>query len=64
LNTVRLQPRYAEAWHRLGMAYGDLGDMDRAVDCFKETLRLDPKITAAQANLQKAQQLKEKQAAK
>ena len=59
----RLRPKFTEAWIRLGAAYGDLSRFDQAIACFEQALALDPSSSPAQANLHKARELKEKQAA-
>ncbi|HEY4311042.1 MAG TPA: tetratricopeptide repeat protein [Pirellulales bacterium] len=60
---VSLRPKFVEGWIRLGAAYGDLNQFDKAIDCFQQALLLDPTSVPAQANLQKAQELKAKPAA-
>ncbi|HVU89006.1 MAG TPA: tetratricopeptide repeat protein [Pirellulales bacterium] len=60
--SVAKRPNFVEGWVRLGAAYGDLSEFDLAIKCFQQALVLEPTNSAAQANLQKARGLKEKQA--
>jgi tetratricopeptide (TPR) repeat protein len=60
---VQLNPRHADAWHRLGRVYGDLGQYDQAIECFEKTLQLQPDLADAKTDLEKALELKAKQPA-
>ena len=48
---VRLAPRRADAWHRLGQAYFDLDDRANATRALKRALKLDPHVPSAWNNL-------------
>ena len=51
---VRLQPDYQAAWHNLAVTYANLGEIDHAVDAFREVVRIAPDSQDAQADLLKA----------
>ena len=44
---IRLDPKYAMAFHDRGIAYSDKGDNDRAIADYSEAIRLDPKYAMA-----------------
>ena len=44
---VRLAPRNADAWHRLGQAYFDADDRDNAARALKRALKLRPHVPSA-----------------
>lgn len=44
---VRLAPRHANAWHRLGQAYFELDDLVNAARALKRAVKLDPHVPAA-----------------
>ena len=48
---LRIQPKYAEAYHQIGLAYGRLNQYPEAVKAFKEAVHLRPQWGLAQENL-------------
>jgi tetratricopeptide (TPR) repeat protein len=48
---VRLAPRHAKAWHRLGQAYFDLEDHANAAKALTRAVKLAPKVASAWNNL-------------
>ena len=44
---VRLSPSHADAWHRLGQAYFELGDHKKAASALRRAVKLAPKVAAA-----------------
>ncbi|MBF0588256.1 MAG: tetratricopeptide repeat protein [Magnetococcales bacterium] len=38
---IKLRPEYTEAYHNLGHAYKDLGQLDQAMACYRQTLLVD-----------------------
>ena len=48
---LRLQPDYAAAWNNLGLAYGNAGDPQRALECFRRAVAADPALVLAAVNL-------------
>jgi len=44
---VRLAPRHADAWHRLGQAYFELGEQAKATLALKRAVKLAPHVPAA-----------------
>ncbi len=54
---VRLQPGYIAAIQNLGAALFKMGDVDRAMGCFSETLRLDPSNEQARRILNRPKRL-------
>lgn len=48
---VRLAPQHADAWHRLGQAYFELGDRVNASRALKRAVKLAPHVPAAWNNL-------------
>ena len=44
---VKLAPKHAEAWHRLGQAYFDLDDRANATRALNKAVKLDPHVPAA-----------------
>jgi lipoprotein NlpI len=46
-----VRPDYAEAYNNLGIAYGSLGDLDRAVTQFEAALGARPGFEDAARNL-------------
>src|SRR5207248_2308850 len=40
---IRLDPKFADAYHNRGSAWSDRKDFDRAIRDFDEAIRLDPK---------------------
>ena len=47
---IRLDPKYAGAYHSRGQAYGLLGQYERAIEDFDEAIRLDPQYAKAYNN--------------
>ncbi|MDR3688794.1 MAG: tetratricopeptide repeat protein [Fimbriimonas sp.] len=41
-HVVHRVPDHAEAWHKLGFAYGELGQWGESIDCFNKVLTLNP----------------------
>ena len=54
LNAERF-PESAAAHNFLGMAYREKGNRDRALECFQESVTLDPEYVDAVENLEKMQ---------
>ena len=40
---IQLNPKYARAYHNRGSAWGNKGDLDRAIADYNQAIRLDPK---------------------
>src|SRR5260370_42547330 len=47
-NAVQVQPRDAEPYYQLGLAYWAMNDFTSAASCFRKTLELSPKHAGAQ----------------
>ncbi len=47
----KARPGDADAWYNLGVAYGDLNQPDKAIEAFREALRINPKHVNAWKNL-------------
>ena len=47
---VRLNPNYADAFHKRGYAYAELGALDLAMADWTEAIRLNPKLARAYYN--------------
>jgi tetratricopeptide (TPR) repeat protein len=47
---TELQPAFPGAWLELGICYGKLGDVERALDAYEKNLRLDPANAATLYN--------------
>ena len=47
---IRLNPRYAEAYHNRGNAYENLGQHQRAIQDYDEAIRLNPRYAEAYNN--------------
>ncbi len=58
---TKADPKYAEAFYRLGMAYMNLGDMPKAVSAFEGYLAADPNGSHAAEVKQAIDALKPKQ---
>ena len=50
LRVVNRVPKNAEAWHKLGFAYGQLGRRDEAINCFDKVLSIDSRNREAWSN--------------
>jgi tetratricopeptide (TPR) repeat protein len=50
-NAVQAQPRDAEPYYQLGLAYLALNDFNSAASCFRKTVELNPKHAGAQLKL-------------
>ena len=48
---VTLKPDFVEAWLTLGRAHEDLGQLDKAEECYKEVVKLEPKNKSAKEGL-------------
>ncbi|MDA7441082.1 sulfotransferase [Candidatus Pseudothioglobus singularis] len=48
---VMLNPKYAEAYYNLGVTYGELGDILRAVSAYENALSINKNYPTAQNNL-------------
>lgn len=44
---VKLAPKHAKAWHRLGASYAELDDVANAVRALTRAVKLDPHVAAA-----------------
>jgi tetratricopeptide (TPR) repeat protein len=58
---TKADPKYSEAWYRLGMAYMNLGDTGKAVTAFEGYLQADPNGSHAAEVKQAIDALKPKQ---
>ena len=58
---TQADPKYSEAWYRLGMAWANLGDMNKAVTAFEGYLQNDPNGPHAAEVKQTIDALKPKQ---
>lgn len=48
---VKIKPDFIDAWLTLGRAHEDLGALDKAEECYKEVLKLDPGNKSAKEGL-------------
>ena len=48
---VKINPKYADAWCGMGFAYGNLGDLNKALKCFQKAVKFDPKYEVAWYNM-------------
>jgi tetratricopeptide (TPR) repeat protein len=51
LKTVELEPQYADAWYNLGLSYSARKNNNKAIECFKNVLNIDPEYKAARQEL-------------
>lgn len=49
--TLEIVPNYADAWYNLGLAQVEKNNPKKALDCFKNVLKIDPKNKAAQTEI-------------
>jgi len=54
---TRLDPGNAEAWFKLGLAYGGSGDYSKAIEMWKKVLEIDPENQIAKHNIEKAEKV-------
>ena len=47
---IRLNPRYAQAYHNRGVAYRNLGQHQRAIQDYDQAIRLNPRYAEAYNN--------------
>ena len=48
---VSIRDDYTDAWQTLGRAYEDLGQLDKAEECYKKVLKLEPGHKGAKEGL-------------
>jgi len=48
---VNIKDNFVDAWATLGRAYEDLGQLDKAEECYKKVLVLEPKHKGAKEGL-------------
>jgi len=51
LKTVELEPQYADAWYNLGLSYSARKNKNKAIECFKNVLNINPEYKAAREEL-------------
>ena len=51
---IRIEPEFAAAHNNLGIVYMDCGEMERAMERYREALRLDSTMAASSLNLSRA----------
>ncbi|MCP4715846.1 MAG: tetratricopeptide repeat protein [Deltaproteobacteria bacterium] len=56
---MRIKPDFAKVHNNLGSLYFQNGNIDEAVACFRQTLRLRPGHLQAKANLTKLTELQQ-----
>lgn len=49
-NTVKLKPEYVGGWTVLGNAYVELGDYEKAMECYDQALSICPRYREAKYN--------------
>ena len=50
-NAIQINPNSAKAYNNLGMAFKDLGESHKAIDCYKKAIQVQPNYTKAYNNL-------------
>ncbi len=55
---IQLNPKYGRAYVNRGSAWGNRGDLDRAIADYNQAIRLDPKDTKAYYNRGMAWEMK------
>jgi tetratricopeptide (TPR) repeat protein len=51
---VRIDPKYAKAWNRLGLAYENSKQYGKAIEAYQQAVRIDPEFAVAWYNLGRA----------
>jgi tetratricopeptide (TPR) repeat protein len=51
LKTVEIEPQYTDAWYNLGLSYSARKNNTKAIECFKNVLKIDPEYKAARQEL-------------
>ncbi|AKB77191.1 hypothetical protein MSHOH_0708 [Methanosarcina horonobensis HB-1 = JCM 15518] len=49
-NTVKLKPKFVGGWTVLGNAYAELGDYEKAMECYDHALSICPRYREAKYN--------------
>nr|WP_255679901.1 tetratricopeptide repeat protein [Methanosarcina sp. DH2] len=49
-NTVKLKPEFVGGWTVLGNAYADMGDYEKAMECYNHALSICPRYREAKYN--------------
>ena len=50
---IAVRPGYVSAQYQLGVAWEMLGDKDKALDCWRKTLELEPEHKMAKQNVER-----------
>ena len=53
---ISTDPNYSKAYGRMGLAYASLNDHQRARDCYKKAIELDPENESYKNNLRIAEE--------
>ncbi|MES3036761.1 MAG: tetratricopeptide repeat protein, partial [Bdellovibrionota bacterium] len=51
IQTIKAEPRRAEAWNNLGVIYRDGGNLVAALACFRRAVKLAPDFATFQMNM-------------